>query len=266
MRSAFALLLSPAAILGAAGLVVWQLPFTGADVHIQDTSYAIGDLRQVIAVVTLLFGLTVVATSHRVWTRWLTLAWFCAALSIVLGLLLPATFRRSDVTSTLGPASLLVALFASLPAMSKTLRAAVAVYASIPPELFRRASLLTWAAGGLICVAWGYESLSSAWHSLVLMGGGGIEAVSVSVMPNLSMLSTGLLPLVVTFYLTRQGRSRLGSAWRWLHLGVASAMLATPLVTGFVAFTVVVAVFTPMQILFVTGALAIWLAHLPSRS
>lgn len=54
--------------------------------------------------------------------------------------------------------------------------------------------------------------------------------------------------------------TRLASHWRNAHLAVLLALIIVPLMAGLRVMMVSIAVFQPVQVFFVIGALAIWIA------
>jgi hypothetical protein len=106
----------------------------------------------------------------------------------------------------------------------------------------------------LVCAVWIYWSLSSMRRMLSGTGSGAIAGVGTGV-----DLFLTVLPPVITIDLTRAaGSTRLARYWRNAHLIVTLAMIIVPLMGGLSLMMLSIAVFQPVQVLFVIGAFAIW--------
>ena len=69
-----------------------------------------------------------------------------------------------------------------------------------------------------------------------------------------------VVPPFVTIVLARVSGSRLARYWRNAHLAVLLAMVIVPLRASLRVLMVSIVVFLPVQVFFVVGALAIWIA------
>jgi L-asparaginase len=88
-------------------------------------------------------------------------------------------------------------------------------------------------------------------------GSGGIAGVSAGILEGLYTV----VPPFVTILLARlSGPTRLARYWRNAHLAVLLAMVIVPLRASFRVLMVSIVVFLPVQVLFVIGAVAIWIA------
>jgi len=108
----------------------------------------------------------------------------------------------------------------------------------------------------LVCAVWVYWSASSMMRMLSGSGSGAFARVSTGV----ELLFT-LLPLIITIALARAaGSTRLARYWRNAHLLVTLAIIILPLMGGLTLMMLSIAVFQPVQVFFVLGAVAIWIA------
>jgi hypothetical protein len=108
----------------------------------------------------------------------------------------------------------------------------------------------------LVCPIWAYAAASFMLQSLSSAGSGGI-AVSSGVVESLITI----VPPIVTILLARAtGPTRLARHWRNAHVAVLLALIIVPLMAGLRVMMVSIAVFRPVQVFFVVGALAIWIA------
>ena len=110
----------------------------------------------------------------------------------------------------------------------------------------------------LVCGVWIYWSVTSTLRMLSRGGSGGIGAVSTGV-----ELFFTVLPPIVTISLARAaGSTRLARYWRNAHLAVTLAMIILPMMGGGLDLMMLsIAVFQPVQVFFVIGAFAIWIAN-----
>ena len=109
----------------------------------------------------------------------------------------------------------------------------------------------------LVCGLW------IAWTTVSMLrlfsgtGSGSIAAVSNSV-----ALFFTVLPPVITIVLARAaGLTRPARYWRNAHLAVTLAMIIVPLMGGVKLLILSIALFQPVQVFFVIGAFAIWIAR-----
>ena len=108
----------------------------------------------------------------------------------------------------------------------------------------------------LVCPIWAYAAAAFVLQSLSSAGSGGI-GVSAGVVESLFTI----LPPIVTILLARAtGPTRLARHWRNAHVAVLLALIIVPLMAGLRVMMVSIAVFRPVQVFFVVGALAIWIA------
>lgn len=113
----------------------------------------------------------------------------------------------------------------------------------------------------LICAVWIYWTVTSMLRMLST-GSGGIGGVSTGV-----ELFFTVLPPVITIALARAaGSTPLARNWRNAHLAVTLAMIIVPLMGGVNLIMLSIAVFQPVQVFFVVGAFAIWIASSQRQS
>ena len=108
----------------------------------------------------------------------------------------------------------------------------------------------------LVCPIWAYAAAAFMLQSLSSAGSGGI-AVSSGVVESLITV----VPPIVTILLARAtGPTRLARHWRNAHVAVLLTLIIVPLMAGLRVMMVSIALFRPVQVFFVVGALAIWIA------
>jgi hypothetical protein len=118
-------------------------------------------------------------------------------------------------------------------------------------------ALVVFALDTLVCGMWAYRAATSMLQSLSGAGGGGIAGVGVG----LFGLIFTVVPPVITIWLARaSGSTRLATRWRNVHLVAMLAMAILPVMGSMRVMLVSIVVFLPMQVYFVVGALAIWIA------
>jgi len=108
---------------------------------------------------------------------------------------------------------------------------------------------------------WGY-----AWLSTILSAAEefsrGIGAVSLGLSEAVVQLCALVVPVAITFRLTRLARTTgLAVAWRSAHVATAVALVAIAVVSNIFVRMAVFSVFLPVQVFFANGALAIWIAR-----
>jgi hypothetical protein len=110
-----------------------------------------------------------------------------------------------------------------------------------------------------VCAAWAFWSLSPLFE-MWRTGSGGIAGVSFAAPVALQLLLTVAAP-IVSIWLAHSSARRLAQRWRNAHLLTTLALIIVPMVS-FNPYTFVgsVALFLPMQVFFVVGSVAIWLA------
>jgi hypothetical protein len=107
----------------------------------------------------------------------------------------------------------------------------------------------------LVCAVWIYWTTASMLRMLHSGGSGGMGAVSTGV-----ELFFTVLPPILTITLARaSGSTRVARYWRNAHLVVTLALIVLPLIGGLDLILVSIAVFQPVQVFFVIGAVAIWI-------
>jgi hypothetical protein len=125
--------------------------------------------------------------------------------------------------------------------------------------------LLTFVVGTTFCVLWSYGWLLTTLSTMA-ESSGGIGAVSLGLAELAAELLVIIVPIIITFRLTRlAGSTKLAVAWRSAHVATAVALVAVAVVNGIFVKMVVLSIFFPMQVFFANGALAIWIAN-PVRS
>ena len=124
------------------------------------------------------------------------------------------------------------------------------------PDRRRTIAFIIFILDVLVCPIWAYAAAAFMLQSLSSAGSGGI-AVSSGVVESLITV----VPPIVTILLARAtGPTRLARHWRNAHVAVLLALIIVPLMAGLRVMMVSIAVFRPVQVFFVVGALAIWIA------
>ena len=114
----------------------------------------------------------------------------------------------------------------------------------------------------LVCGTWAYREAVSMLNTLSGAGSGGIAGVSAGILEGLYTV----VPPFLTIALARlSGPTRLARYWRNAHLTVLLAMVIVPLKASFRVLMVSIVVFLPVQVFFVVGAVAIWIASPRTR-
>jgi hypothetical protein len=132
----------------------------------------------------------------------------------------------------------------------------------VTPQRRRTIGLIVFVLDVLICPIWAYSAGALMLQALSSTGSGGIGGVSVSggVVEGL----VTVVPPIVTILLARaSGPTRLAKHWRNAHLAALLALIILPMMGGLRLIMLSIAVFRPVQVFFVVGALAIWIAALP---
>lgn len=76
-----------------------------------------------------------------------------------------------------------------------------------------------------------------------------------------------VVPPIVTIVLARaSGSMRLARHWRNAHLAATLALIIVPMMASFRVLIVSIAIFIPVQVFFVVGAVAIWIASPRTQS
>ena len=124
-------------------------------------------------------------------------------------------------------------------------------------ERRRVIALVVFALDTLVCSIWAYREASSMLEVLSGSGSGGIAGVSAGVVEGLFTV----VPPILTIWLARvSGSMLLARRWRNAHLAVIVALVIVPLMGSLRVMMVSIVVFLPVQVFFVVGALAIWIA------
>lgn len=109
----------------------------------------------------------------------------------------------------------------------------------------------------LVCGLWAYGGVRSVLRLVGDYAGGGIAGVSGGAF---DLVVTVAGPLV-TIVLARASGSRLAKWWRNAHLVATLALIIVPMAMLTVYVLLISnAVFLPVQVFFVLGAVAIWFA------
>ena len=109
----------------------------------------------------------------------------------------------------------------------------------------------------LVCGTWAYREAVSMLDLLSGAGSGGIAGISAGVLEGLFTI----VPPIATIWLARaSGPTPLAKHWRNAHLAVVLALVILPVISGLRVMMVSIVVFLPVQLFFVVGALAIWIA------
>ena len=111
----------------------------------------------------------------------------------------------------------------------------------------------------LVCGMWVYREAIAVIDPGA--GSGGIAGVSAGIAEMIVEGFITVVPIVVTLVLTRaSGSTRLARNWRNAHLVGLFALIILPMMGGLRIILVSIAVFLPVQVFFVIGAVAIWIA------
>jgi hypothetical protein len=109
----------------------------------------------------------------------------------------------------------------------------------------------------LVCGTWAYREAVSMLDILSAAGSGGIAGISAGVLDGLF----AIVPPIATIWLAWvSGPTRLAKYWRNAHLAILLALVILPVISGLRVMMVSIVVFLPVQLFFVVGALAIWIA------
>jgi hypothetical protein len=114
----------------------------------------------------------------------------------------------------------------------------------------------------VVCTAWAYWSVSPLFAMVRDTGSGGIGSASVSLVSpaGLELVLTVAAP-VISIWLAHLSTRRLAKWWRNGHLLTTLMLILVP-IAWFNPYTFFgsTALFLPLQVFFVVGAIAIWLA------
>lgn len=120
-----------------------------------------------------------------------------------------------------------------------------------------RLALIMFVLDVLVCAIWAYWAATSMLQKLSGTGSGGIAGVSMG----LPALIVSVVPPFLTIWLAHAaGSTRLATRWRNAHLVAMLAMLILPVMADLRVMMVSFVVFWPVQLFFVVGAVAIWIA------
>lgn len=109
----------------------------------------------------------------------------------------------------------------------------------------------------LVCGIWAYVWAVEPIRIMAGPGSGGASGVSGGVLD----LAFTVVPPIVTIVLARaSGSTPLARHWRNAHLAVTLALIIVPMMAGLRVLIVSIAIFIPVQVFFVVGAVAIWIA------
>ena len=126
----------------------------------------------------------------------------------------------------------------------------------------RAIALVVFVLDVLVCGIWAYREASSMLQVLSGSGSGGIAGVSAGVVEGLYTI----VPPILTIWLARvSGSTPVARRWRNVHLAVTLALAILPVMGSLRVMMVSIVVFLPVQLFFVVGALAIWIASPRTR-
>jgi hypothetical protein len=119
----------------------------------------------------------------------------------------------------------------------------------------KKLARIAFALDVLVCGIWAYSAATSMVRMLSA-GGGGIAGVSTGA----GVVLYTVAPPIMTIALARaSGSTRLATRWRNAHLATMLALVVLPMMASSLSMMLVsIAVFLPVQVFFVIGALAIW--------
>ena len=124
----------------------------------------------------------------------------------------------------------------------------------------RAAGLLIFLVGTALCSVWAYKWITAAAETFDA-GSGGIGAVSLGLAELIVELAALVVPLILTFRLTRAPRvGEWGKALRIAHVGATIGLVAAFFTASWPIRIVVVAAFLPTQVFFANAAVAMWVA------
>jgi hypothetical protein len=277
-----ALAVAPVAIIAAASLVgwiVWRLTTSRVDVHLHDTYFVVVDSVDATAfLLTVVCATAFVGRRHGYWSVWLTAALGCVvAHGLVVAWLnvdpfFGLTYYRPYSDRYESPAHVaaqyLVALYALAEAFTavafiRTFRYAFSTcHWNNAPEN-RLASMATFVIGTVLALALAYLWLP--W-SLLIWNARLTSSISVPLIVWAQTAVYLIAPVIATWRLTRASRARfMAVGWRGLHVlfGVAFALTLaySERVGSFSAALVATPLLSAVQVFFVSGALAVWIAQ-----
>ena len=132
----------------------------------------------------------------------------------------------------------------------------------LTPSARKVIALVVFVLDVLVCGIWAYREASSMLDVLSGSGSGGIAGVSAGFVEGLLTI----VPPILTLWLTRvSGSTPLARRWRNAHLAVILALVIVPVLGSLRVMMVAIVVFLPVQVFFVVGALAIWIASPRTR-
>jgi hypothetical protein len=109
----------------------------------------------------------------------------------------------------------------------------------------------------LTCGIWAYWAIAEPIRLLSQTGSGGIAAVSSGLLD----VTFTVVPPIVTIVLARaSGSTPVARHWRNAHLVVTLALIIVPMMARLRVLILSIALFIPVQVFFVVGAIAIWFA------
>jgi hypothetical protein len=135
----------------------------------------------------------------------------------------------------------------------------------VTAERRRTIALIVFVLDVLVCGVWAYSAASSMLRTLEGAGSGGLGGISVSA-GVIEALYT-VVPPIITLVLARaSGSMPLARWWRNAHLAAVLALIVLPMMGSLRVMMVSIVVFLPVQLFFVIGALAIWIASPRTQS
>ena len=117
----------------------------------------------------------------------------------------------------------------------------------------------------LVCGTWTYLAASDPIRIYSGTGpeSGGIAGISIGILN----LAFTVAPPIITIALTRaSGSTRVARYWRNAHLAATLALVMAGMIGSLRVLIVSIAVFVPVQVFFVVGAVAIWIPSVRPRN
>ena len=122
----------------------------------------------------------------------------------------------------------------------------------------KQIAFVLFVANAVGCSIWAYLWAVKPLHIFMGpdSGGGGASSVGGGILD----LAFTVVPPIVTIVLARaSGSTPLARHWRNAHLAATLALIIVPMMASVRVLIVSIAIFIPVQVFFVVGAVAIWI-------
>jgi hypothetical protein len=122
----------------------------------------------------------------------------------------------------------------------------------------KQIALVLFVVDALGCGIWAY--LWAVKPIRIFMGSDPDPGAASGVSGGILDLAFTVVPPIVTIVLARaSGSTLLARHWRNAHLAATLALIIVPMMASFRVLIVSIAIFIPVQVFFVVGAVAIWI-------